>query len=160
MSLHLWWVHAHYSPQLVERWTYMSSPLLYSHPPGQEQLPQDEAHEGCCAEFVSGLDHRLPVNYGCWIDVFVWCKYLFCIELLLYSKDVAFVSVPWVIICVRFDPSTLGDYFTPGFWTPKIRVWHDLMCRIYWQLKLAVATFSTLLRQHKCKGLLLLETYL
>jgi hypothetical protein len=33
MSSHLWWVHAHYSPQLVERWTYVSSPLLYSHPP-------------------------------------------------------------------------------------------------------------------------------
>jgi hypothetical protein len=33
MSSYHWWVHAHYSPQLVERWTYVSSPLLYSHPP-------------------------------------------------------------------------------------------------------------------------------
>jgi hypothetical protein len=32
MSSHLWRVHAHYSPQLVERWTYVSSPLL-SHIP-------------------------------------------------------------------------------------------------------------------------------
>jgi hypothetical protein len=32
MSSHLWWVHAHYSPQLVERWTCVSSPLL-SHTP-------------------------------------------------------------------------------------------------------------------------------
>jgi hypothetical protein len=32
MSSHLWWVHAHYSPQLVERWTYVSS-LLLSHTP-------------------------------------------------------------------------------------------------------------------------------
>jgi hypothetical protein len=40
MSSHLWWVHAHYSPQLVERWTYVRSPLLYSHPPGQEHVPQ------------------------------------------------------------------------------------------------------------------------
>ena len=40
-------------------------------PPGQEQVPQDEAHEGCCDEFMSGLGRRLPVNYGCWIDVFV-----------------------------------------------------------------------------------------
>jgi hypothetical protein len=38
---------------------------------GQEQVPQDEAHEGCCDEFVSGLGRRLPVNYGCWIDIFV-----------------------------------------------------------------------------------------
>jgi hypothetical protein len=32
MNSHLWWVHAHYSPQLVERWTCVSSPLL-SHTP-------------------------------------------------------------------------------------------------------------------------------
>jgi hypothetical protein len=60
----------------------MSSPLLYSHPPGQEQLPHDEAHEGCCDEFVNGLDHRLPVNLVAGslssYDVFI-C--LFCTEL-------------------------------------------------------------------------------
>jgi hypothetical protein len=26
-------------------------------------------------------------------------------------------------MCVRFDPNTLGDYFAPGFWTPK--TWCD-----------------------------------
>jgi hypothetical protein len=36
--------------------------------------------------------------------------YLFCTELLLYSKVVTFVSVPRFIICVRLGPSTLGDY--------------------------------------------------
>jgi hypothetical protein len=36
--------------------------------------------------------------------------YLFCTELRLYSKDVTFISVPWVIICVRLGPSTPGDY--------------------------------------------------
>jgi hypothetical protein len=50
---------------------YVSSPILYSHPPGQEQVPQDEAHEGCCDEFVSGLGRRLLVNYGCWIVDFI-----------------------------------------------------------------------------------------
>ncbi|XP_035823218.1 uncharacterized protein [Zea mays] len=35
----------------------------------QEQVPQDEAHGGCYDEFVRGLDHRLPVNLGCWIVV-------------------------------------------------------------------------------------------
>jgi hypothetical protein len=40
--------------------------------------------------------------------------YLFCIELLLYSKDVTFNHVPWFIICVRLSPSTPGDY---------VRVW-------------------------------------
>jgi hypothetical protein len=31
---------------------------------GQERVPHDEAHEGCCDEFVRGLGHRLPVNFG------------------------------------------------------------------------------------------------
>jgi hypothetical protein len=45
--------------------------------------------------------------------------YLFCTELLLYSKVVTFVSVPLFIICVRLGPSTPGDYLASGFWTPK-----------------------------------------
>jgi hypothetical protein len=49
-------------------------------------------------------------------------NYLFCIELLLFSKDVTFVSVPLFIICVRLGPSTAGVYFAPGFWTHKTRV--------------------------------------
>jgi hypothetical protein len=32
---------------------------------------QDEEHEGCRDEFVRGLGHRLPVNYVCWIVVFI-----------------------------------------------------------------------------------------
>jgi hypothetical protein len=36
--------------------------------------------------------------------------YLFCIELLLNSKDVTFDPVPWFIICVRLGPSTPDDY--------------------------------------------------
>jgi hypothetical protein len=36
--------------------------------------------------------------------------YLFCIKLLLCSKDVTFDPVPWFIICVRLGPSTPGDY--------------------------------------------------
>ena len=71
--------------------------LVVSHPPtGQEQVPQDEAHGGCCDEFVSGLGRRLPVNFGVAgplspYNVFI---YLFCIELLLCSKDVTFDPVP------------------------------------------------------------------
>jgi hypothetical protein len=40
-------------------------------PVGQDQVPQNEEHEGCRDEFVRGLGRRLPVNYGCWIIVFV-----------------------------------------------------------------------------------------
>jgi hypothetical protein len=44
------------------------------------------------------LSHRLPINYGCEgslssYDVFI---YLFCIELILYNKDVTLISVPWL----------------------------------------------------------------
>ena len=35
--------------------------LAVSHPPtGQEQVPQDEVHEGCCDVFVRGLG---PISY-------------------------------------------------------------------------------------------------
>jgi hypothetical protein len=42
---------------------YVSSPLVYSHPPGQELVPQDETREGCHDEFVSGVGRRLLVNF-------------------------------------------------------------------------------------------------
>jgi hypothetical protein len=64
VSSHLWRVHAYYSPQLVELWTYVSSLLLSHTPTGQEQVPRDEALGGCCEMFVRGLGHRLPVNFG------------------------------------------------------------------------------------------------
>jgi hypothetical protein len=38
--------------------------LLSHTPTGQEQVPQDEAHGGCCDVFMRGLDRRLPVNFG------------------------------------------------------------------------------------------------
>jgi hypothetical protein len=38
--------------------------LAVSPPIGQEQVPQDEAHGGCCDVFVRGLGRRLPVNFG------------------------------------------------------------------------------------------------
>jgi hypothetical protein len=66
--------------------------------------------EWCCVEFVSGLGHRLPFNFSCWIVVFVWCNYLTILyRTPLYIKYVTFISVPCVIICVRLGPSTLGD---------------------------------------------------
>jgi hypothetical protein len=104
---HRKWDHAHYSLQLVEWWTYVSSPMWYSHPPSQGHVPQDMEHEGCCDEFMRGLGHRLLDNYGCWIVVFLWYNYLTNLYITpLYSKDVSFISVPWVIICVRLDTST------------------------------------------------------
>jgi hypothetical protein len=40
-------------------------------PRGQGQVPQDKDHEGCRDELMRGLGRRLPVNYGCWIVVFI-----------------------------------------------------------------------------------------
>jgi hypothetical protein len=40
-------------------------------PAGQEHVPRDEEFEGWHDEFVRGLGHRLPVNYGCWIVIFI-----------------------------------------------------------------------------------------
>jgi hypothetical protein len=45
--------------------------LVVLTPPGQEQVPHDEVHEGCYDEIMRGLGRRLPVNFGCWIIVFV-----------------------------------------------------------------------------------------
>jgi hypothetical protein len=122
MSSHLWRVHAHYSPQLVERWTYVSS-LLLSHTPHRSRT--GTAGWGAWRMLWWVRERSRPSSPSqLWVagslspyDVFI---YLFCTELLLY---VTFVYVPWFIICVRLGPNTLGDYFAPEFWTPKTRVW-------------------------------------
>jgi hypothetical protein len=121
MSSHLCWVHAHYSPQLVEWWTYVSS-LLLSHTPHRSRT--GTAGWGAWRMLWRVRDRYRPSSPSqLWVagslspyDIII---YLFCTELLLYSKDVTFVSVPWFIISVRLGPSTLGDYFVPGFWTLK-----------------------------------------
>jgi hypothetical protein len=98
----------------------VSSPLLYSHPPGQGQVPWDMERGGCRYEIVRGLDRHPPVNYSCCIVVFVWCNYLAILyQTPLYIKDVTFVFVPWVIICVRLDPSTHLTH--ARVWPPKSR---------------------------------------
>jgi hypothetical protein len=71
--------------------------LAVSHPPtGQEQVPQDEAHGGCCDVFVRGLGRRLPVNFGVAgpLSPYIVIIYLFCTKLRLYSKVVTFDPVP------------------------------------------------------------------
>jgi hypothetical protein len=55
---------------------YVSSLLLSHTPTGQEQVPRDEAHGGCCDVFVRGLGHRLSVNFGL-LDRCLLIMYLF-----------------------------------------------------------------------------------
>jgi hypothetical protein len=105
-------------------------------PTGQEQVPQDEARGGWCDEFVRGLGRRLPINFGVArssspYDVII---YLFCTELLLYSKDVTFIYVPLFIICVRLGSSTPDDYVRVRALVSQnpsvtiLHLWRQLMC--------------------------------
>jgi hypothetical protein len=83
--------------------------LAVSHPPtGQEQVPLDETHGGCCTVFVRGLGRRLPVDFlaprmdfrSCYIYL------LYFVRLPLYNKYsdyiVTFISIHSVIIYVVF----------------------------------------------------------
>jgi hypothetical protein len=132
MNSRLWWVHAHYSPQLVERWTYVSSPLL-SHTPHRSRT--GTTGWGAWRMLQCVRERSKPSSPSqLWVagslspyDVII---YLFCIELLLYSKVVAIVSVPWFIICVRLGPSTPGDYVRAR--VPKTRVWHFRTLVVLW----------------------------
>jgi hypothetical protein len=120
VSSHLWRVHAHYSPQLVERWTYVSS-LLLSHTP---QVKNRYCRWGAWRMLWRVRERSRPSSPSqLWVagslspfDVII---YLFFTELLLYMKDVSFVSVPWFIICVRLSPSTPGDYVRARVLVPR-----------------------------------------
>ena len=108
----LWWVHAHYSPQLVERWTYVSS-LLLSHTPHRSRT--GTTGWGAWRMLRCVREWSRPSSPSqLWVagplSPYNVIIYLFCIELLLYSKVVTFDPVPWFIICVRLGPSTPGDY--------------------------------------------------
>jgi hypothetical protein len=104
--------NAHYSPQLVELWTYVSS-LLLSHTPHRSRT--GTAGWGAWKMLWCVRERsRSSSPSQLWVvgplspyNVFI---YLFCIELLLYSKVVAFNPVPWFIICVRLGPSAPSDY--------------------------------------------------
>jgi hypothetical protein len=112
MSTHLWRVHAHYSPQLVERWTYVSS-LLLSHTPHRSRTGTAGWGAWRMLRWVRERSRPSSPNQ-LWVagplSPYNIIIYLFCIELLLYSKVVTFDPVLWFIICVRLGPSTPGDY--------------------------------------------------
>jgi hypothetical protein len=112
MSSNLWWVHAHYSPQLVERWTYVSSPLpSHTHHRSRTGTTWWDAWRMLrCVRERSRPSSPSQLWVAGLLSPFGVIIYLFCIELLLYSKDVTFISVPWFIICVRLGLSTPGDY--------------------------------------------------
>ena len=132
MSSHLWRVHAHYSPQLVERWTYVSS-LLLSHTPHRSRT--GTAGWGAwrmlrCVRERSRSSSPSQLWVAGPLSPYNVIIYLFCIELLLCSKDVTFDHVPWFIICVRLGPSTPGDYVHAQVLVPRTRVWHPTISEL------------------------------
>jgi hypothetical protein len=44
---------------------------ILTSPQVKNRYSRKKEHEECRDEFVRGLGHRLLVNYGCWIVVFV-----------------------------------------------------------------------------------------
>jgi hypothetical protein len=104
MTSHLWWVHAHYSPQLVELWTYVSSSLL-SHTPHRRRT--------CGSRGATQRGVRLDLGgvsiLTLWCQRWTLVRFIFIfysVRLPLcnkYSDDiVAFISIHSVIICVVF----------------------------------------------------------
>jgi hypothetical protein len=119
VSSHLWRVHAHYSPQLVERWTYVSS-LLLSHTRSRIGTTWWGAWRMLrCVRERSRSSSPSQLWVVGPLSPYNVINYLFCIELLLYSKVVTFDPVPWFIICVRLGPSTPGDYVRARVLVPR-----------------------------------------
>jgi hypothetical protein len=112
MSSHLWRVHTHYSPQLVERWTYVSSSCCLT-PPHRSRTGTTGWGAWMmlrCVRERSRPSSPSQLRVAGPLSPYNVIIYLFCTKLLLCSKDVTFDPVPWFIICVRLGPSTPGDY--------------------------------------------------
>jgi hypothetical protein len=112
MSSHLWRVHTHYPLTTCWAMNVCELTLALSHP---HRSRTGTAGWGAwrmlrCVRERSRLSSPSQLWVARSLSSYDVIIYLFCTELLLYSKDVTFVSVPWVIICVRLGPSTPGDY--------------------------------------------------
>jgi hypothetical protein len=104
MNSHLWWVHAHYSPQLVDRWTCVSSPLL-SHTPHRRSTggSRGVTQRGVWLD-LGGVSQLTLWRQG-WtlvrsIFIFYFVRLPQCNKYSYYI--VTFISIHSVIICVVF----------------------------------------------------------
>jgi hypothetical protein len=103
MNSHLWWVHTHYSPQLVEQWTCVSSPLL-SHPHRRRTGGSRGAtHRGVRFD-LGGVSHLTLWHQGWTLVRFIFIFYFVRLPLCNKYSDyiVTFISIHSVIICVVF----------------------------------------------------------
>jgi hypothetical protein len=74
------------------------------------------------------LGRRLPVNFGLLDRFLIWCNYL-----IIFVQNSGYIVKMWHSILCHYTsyvwdlvPAHLVFMFAPGFWTPKIRVWHHL----------------------------------
>jgi hypothetical protein len=104
MNSHLWWVHAHYSPQLVERWTCLSSPLL-SHPPHRRSTggSRGATQRGVWLD-LGGVSQLTLWRQGWTLVHFILIFYFVRLPLCNKYSDfiMTFISIHSVIICVVF----------------------------------------------------------
>jgi hypothetical protein len=104
MNSHLWWVHAHYSPQLVERWTCVSSPLL-SHTPHRRNTGGSRgATQQRVRLDLGGVSQLTYWRQGCTLVHFIFIFYFVRLPHCNKYSDVivTFISIHYVIICVVF----------------------------------------------------------
>jgi multidrug transporter EmrE-like cation transporter len=90
-------------------------------PIGQEKVPHDEAHGGCCDVFVRGLGRRLLVNFGlldcCFLTIYLFIYFVqnfHCIIKLWHSFLCHYSSFVWDLV-----PAHLVFMFAPGLVTLK-----------------------------------------
>ena len=105
MNSHLWWVHTYYSPQLIERWTCVSSPLL-SHTPHRRRTggSRGATQRGVWSD-LGGVSQLTYWHQGWSLVRFIFIFYFFIILPLCnkYSDViVTFISIHSVIIYVVF----------------------------------------------------------
>jgi hypothetical protein len=127
VSSHLWRVHAHYFPQLVELWTYVSS-LLLSHIPHTHRSRTGTAGWGAWRMLWRVRERSRPSSPSqLWVArplspynvimYFVWNSYY--IVKIWHSILCDNSTYVWDLV-----PAHLVIMFAPEFWTPKTRVWH------------------------------------
>jgi hypothetical protein len=94
----------HYSPQLVERWTCVSSPLL-SHTPhtGEAQVVQEKPQRGVRFD-LGGVSQLTFWRQGWILDPVIFIFYFVRLPLCIKYSDyiVTFISIHSVIIYVVF----------------------------------------------------------
>jgi hypothetical protein len=104
MNSHLWWVHAYYSPQLVERWTCVSLPLL-SHTPHRRSTggSSGATQRGVWLD-LGGISQLTLWRQGWTLVCFIFIFYFVRLPLCYKYSDyiVTFISIHSVIICVVF----------------------------------------------------------